>query len=188
MNGVIAAVDANQRFDIGFHPDPQSHLRHGAQNIRIAALLQRASGSMPPIPKVCDGGGTHPQPVETLHRRGDAADALNVDDTAVPSWRRVPARPRPNGCELFSATSARSPMRPPAAPFFYSPDSQGRASGRPPQRLHRRHPRRCYCGYNEPLADRRILEAECWAHVRGKFLDADAATAADHQRGSRSHR
>jgi hypothetical protein len=66
--------------------------------------------------------------------------------------------------------------RPPATLFFYSPDRKGEH----PQ-AHLKDFRGVihadgYPGFNELFTGGRIVEADCWAHVRRKFFDVHAAT------------
>src|SRR5438270_8844920 len=104
-------------------------------------------------------------------------------------WRRAPAKPRPGGCGLMSATSGRSPARgrrplcsstrPTAKgehPRAHLKDFRGviHADGGACPRAGRRPDPGT--GFNELFAGGRIVEAGCWAHVRRKFFDVHAAT------------
>lgn len=106
-----------------------------------------------------------------------ASDTLYVDDTPVPVL--APGTGKTRTGRLWTYVRDERPFageRPPAALFVYSPDRKGQ------------HPRDHlkdfrgvihadgYAGFNELFAGNRIAEAACWAHVRRKFFDVQAAT------------
>jgi transposase len=107
-----------------------------------------------------------------------ASDTLHVDDTPVPVL--APGTGKTKTGRLWTYVRDERPFaggRPPAALFRYSQDRKGE------------HPRAHlkefagvihadgYAGFNELFAGNRITEAACWAHVRRKFFDVNAATA-----------
>jgi transposase len=107
-----------------------------------------------------------------------ASDTLHVDDTPVPVL--APGTGKTKTGRLWTYVRDERPFaggRPPAALFHYSQDRKGE------------HPRAHlkefagvihadgYAGFNELFAGNRITEAACWAHVRRKFFDVNAATA-----------
>jgi transposase len=107
-----------------------------------------------------------------------ASDTLHVDDTPVPVL--APGTGKTKTGRLWVYVRDERPFagtRPPAALFFYSPDRKGEHP-----RAHLKAFRGTihadgYAGFNELFAGNRIVEAACWAHVRRKFFDVNAATA-----------
>jgi transposase len=115
--------------------------------------------------------------VDALAAEVTASDTLHVDDTPVPVL--APGTCKTKTGRLWVYVRDERPFggeRPPAALFRYSTDRKGE------------HPRAHlkdftgvihadgYAGFNELFASNRITEAGCWAHVRRKFFDVDAAT------------
>src|SRR5438874_8224155 len=118
-----------------------------------------------------------------------ASNTLHVDDTPVPVL--APGTGKTKTGRLWTYVRDERPFagsRPPAALFFYSPDRKGehpRAhlkefrgvihadGGACPRAGRRPDPG---AGFNELFAGGRIVEAGCWAHVRRKFFDVQAAT------------
>ena len=118
-----------------------------------------------------------------------AGDTLHVDDTPVPLL--APGTGKTKTGRLWTYVRDERPFagsRPPAALFFYSPDRKDehpRAhlkdfrgvihadGGACPRAGRRPDPG---AGFNELFAGGRIVEAGCWAHVRRKFFDVQAAT------------
>src|SRR5438477_7110715 len=118
-----------------------------------------------------------------------ASDTLHVDDTPVPVL--APGTGKTKTGRLWTYVRDERPFagtRPPAALFSYSPDRKGehpRAhlkefrgvihadGGACPRAGRRPDPG---AGFNELFAGGRIVEAGCWAHVRRKFFDVQAAT------------
>ncbi len=106
-----------------------------------------------------------------------ASDTLHVDDTPVPVL--APGTGKTKTGRLWTYVRDERPFagaRPPAALLFYSPDRKGEH----PQ-AHLKDFRGVihadgYAGFNELFASGRIVEAGCWAHVRRKFFDVQAAT------------
>jgi len=105
-----------------------------------------------------------------------ASDTLHVDDTPVPVL--APGAGKTKTGRLWVYVRDERPFggeRPPAALFFYSTDRKGE------------HPRTHlktfkgvihadgYAGFNELFAGGTVIEAGCWAHVRRKFFDVNAA-------------
>ena len=116
--------------------------------------------------------------VEALTTEVMVSDTLHVDDTPVPVL--APGTGKTKTGRLWTYVRDERPFagaRPPAALFFYSADRKGE------------HPQRHlkgfrgvihadgYAGFNELFVGNRITEAACWAHVRRKFFDVDAATS-----------
>jgi len=105
-----------------------------------------------------------------------ASDTLHVDDTPVPVL--APGTGKTKTGRLWIYVRDERPFtgaRPPAALFFYSQDRKGAHP-----RAHLKEFRGIihadgYAGFNELFAGNRIVEAGCWAHVRRKFFDVDAA-------------
>src|SRR5438874_6418827 len=118
-----------------------------------------------------------------------ASNTLHVDDTPVPVL--APGTGKTKTGRLWVYVRDERPFagdHPPAALFFYSPDRKGehpRAhlkefrgvihadGGACPRAGRRPDPG---AGFNELFAGGRIVEAGCWAHVRRKFFDVQAAT------------
>jgi transposase len=106
-----------------------------------------------------------------------ACDTLHVDDTPVPVL--APGTGKTKTGRLWTYVRDERPFagsRPPAVLFLYSPDRKGEHP-----RTHLKDFRGVihadgYAGFNELFAGNRIAEAACWAHVRRKFFDVQAAT------------
>src|SRR5437764_10876412 len=116
--------------------------------------------------------------VDTLASDVLGGDILHVDDTPVPVL--APGTGKTKTGRLWTYVRDERPFvgsRPPVALFFYSPDRKGEHP-----RAHLKAFRGTihadgYAGFNELFAGNRIVEAACWAHVRRKFFDVNAATA-----------
>jgi transposase len=107
-----------------------------------------------------------------------ASDTLHVDDTPVPVLAPGTGKTKTGGLWVYVRDERPfAGTRPPVALFFYSPDRKGEHP-----RAHLKAFRGTihadgYAGFNELFAGNRIVEAACWAHVRRKFFDGNAATA-----------
>jgi len=114
--------------------------------------------------------------VETLRRHVMSSDKLHGDDTPVPVL--APGLGKTKTGRLWTYVRDDRPAGDPAPPavwFCYSPDRKGE------------HPREHlssfsgtlqadgYAGFEQIYETGRIQEAACWAHVRRKFYDLQAA-------------
>ena len=114
--------------------------------------------------------------VMVLRKEIMASDVLHGDDTPVPVL--APGLGKTRTGRLWTYVRDERPHgghRPPAAAFFYSPDRKGE------------HPRDHlksfkgvlhadgYAGFNAVFETGKVTEAACWAHVRRKFFDVQAA-------------
>jgi transposase len=114
--------------------------------------------------------------VEALRHDVMESDVLHGDDTPIPVL--APGAGKTKTGRLWTYVRDERPHRgerPPEAMFFYSPDRKGE---RPVAHLsdfagvlHADG----YAGFNGLYEGGRIVEAECWAHVRRKFFDVHAA-------------
>jgi transposase len=115
--------------------------------------------------------------VDALAAEAMTSDTLHVDDTPVPVL--APGTGKTKTGRLWVYVRDERPFagaRPPAALLFYSPDRKGEHPQAHLQAFRGVIHADGYAGFNELFAGNRIAEAACWAHVRRKFFDVDAAT------------
>jgi transposase len=119
--------------------------------------------------------------VTAISRHVLRANKIHADDTPVPVL--CPGRGTTRQGRLWTYVRDDRPAAleiPPAVCFAYSPDRKGEHPRRHLQHFTGILQADGYAGfdklYNEADADHPIKEAACWAHVRRKFYDIQAAT------------
>jgi len=114
--------------------------------------------------------------VEALRHGVMETDVLHGDDTPVPVL--APGAGKTKTGRLWTYVRDERPhqgVRPPAAIFFYSPDRKGEHPVAHLKNFAGVLHADGYAGFNGLYEGGRIIEAACWAHVRRKFFDVQAA-------------
>lgn len=166
--GLLAHVLVSKYADhLPLYRQSDIYARHGVDLERstLADWVGRSAALLEPL-------------VAALRKQVMASPVLHGDDTPVPVL--APGLGRTKTGRLWVYVRDERPWhgeRAPAAAYFYSPDRKGE---RP--REHLKAFRGVlhadgYAGFNALFAGNAIAEAACWAHVRRKFFDVNAASA-----------
>lgn len=166
--GVLAHVLVSKYADhLPLYRQSDIYARHGVDLERstLADWVGRSAALLKPL-------------VERLRKEVITSPVLHGDDTPVPVL--APGLGKTKTGRLWVYVRDERPWggeRTPAAAYFYSPDRKGE---RP--REHLKEFRGVlhadgYAGFNALFAGNAIAEAACWAHVRRKFFDVNAASA-----------
>src|SRR6201987_3745439 len=114
--------------------------------------------------------------VEALRRHVMASDKLHADDTPVPVL--APGLGKTKTGRLWTYVRDDRPAgdpTPPAVWFCYSPDRKGEHPKAHLSTFQGTLQADGYAGFEQIYAAGKIQEAACWAHVRRKFYDLQAA-------------
>jgi transposase len=114
--------------------------------------------------------------VETVRRHVMVADKLHGDDTPVPVL--APGLGKTKTGRLWTYVRDDRPAgdeTPPAVWFCYSPDRKGEHPKEHLSSFRGTLQADGYAGFEQIYETGRIQEAACWAHVRRKFYDLQAA-------------
>ena len=125
--------------------------------------------------------------IDALERHVMSGSTLHADDTPVPVLSPGAGRTKTGRLWTYVRDErGHGSDAPPAVLFRYAPDRKGE---RPAQHLTRftgdLHADG-YAGFNRLYGDR-IAEVACWAHVRRKFFDVQAATGSATAREALEH-
>jgi transposase len=115
--------------------------------------------------------------IEALRKDVLASDVLHSDDTPVPVL--APGIGKTKTGRLWTYVRDSRPygsQTPPACAFFYSPDRKGEHPQSHLKAFRGILHADGYAGFNAIFETGTVTEAACWAHVRRKFFDVDAAT------------